>query len=232
MNTTITNPKEFRSVIEEERIRFKQNEKHYKLSILNGGGVINHSHKVIKGVYFESGELNPLYLYLCDNIEKVDDIISNSYPQLKDSVNVICHLSKGIAKDTIQVHPTITITFGSEMNYVSLSPRGSSIELTAINSEMKGLGSVMMSLVILMLETLSLESGHPLKMFLECVGTLNDRTTPIRKQMEFFRRYGFRVEQSKSVKNAWDELTYVFMNYDRDKVDYNHEMVLIERTAI
>jgi hypothetical protein len=228
----VENPKQIRSLINEERIKFKQNEKQYKITILNDGSVFEHSHKVIKGVYFETGELNPLYLYVCDNIHKIKEYIAEWYPQLKDAVHPICHISKGIVKDKIQVHPTITIVFGHEDNFVSLSPRGSSIEITAVNSIYKGMGSIMMSVVVCILETLSLESGYKLKMFLECVGKLNDRTTPIRKQMEFFRRYGFRVEQSKSVKNSYGELTYVFMNYDVNNIDYDNDYVLIERADV
>ena len=143
--------------------------------------------------HFDDGSDCPLFWKLFDNL---------SLFQKHEEIEI----DTGIMTSTVQnhpykfktsLHPQITLWLGN--NHIRLSPHNDEIEITRvwINPEIhgKGLGSFFMDLVINTLWYLN--DFYPPKLILETTGAVgsgkNEQITPIKKQCEFFRKFGFRV---------------------------------------
>jgi predicted GNAT family acetyltransferase len=179
-------------------------------------------------VYFEVGDTNDMFTYICENKKKLVKQLSKSFHLPKDFLMIDCNVTNSIVDTQLRIHPYIHFVFGNGMGYVSICPLGDTgIEISQVKVDDKmrsqGLGSVMMCVVMCVLTNhANTNSEYNLnQIMLECVGSIGMGETrvetTISKQTKFFRKFGFRVIKDR--KNKYGELMYVQMNYDETKFD-------------
>lgn len=184
-------------------------------------------------VYFEVGDTNDMFTYICENKEKLQKELAESFGFPEGFLFIDCSVSNNIVDTMLRIHPNIHFVFGNGAGYVTISPKGDTgIEIAQVKTDDKmrgkGLGSIMMSVVMCVLTNhKNTNSEYNLnEIMLECVGSIgmgdNRVDTTIKQQTKFFRKFGFRV--TKDRKNKYGECMYVQMHYDETKFDIDSVM--------
>ena len=101
---------------------------------------------------------------------------------------------------TLTIHPFIRLDIN--VNHIGIVPRGKGLEISRLyikpEHQGKGMGTMLMDTFLTML----IEIGSDFNVVLETTGFVgigeNELHTPITEQTRFFRKFGFRVVQSKS----------------------------------
>ena len=182
-----------------------------------------------KSIYFEVGHNNQTFINICENSEKIKNELNKLWVDISDGLiefNIDCRVMTSVVNDVVRIHPQILLHYGN-CGFVTICPLGdNSIELSTIRvvPHLRGtsMGSIIMTQLLEVLEEYQSEDFKTI--MLECVGSLgsgDDReVSSISQQTKFFRRFGFRVVESKN--NRGGGLDYVKMNFFNDKVDYDY----------
>lgn len=112
-------------------------------------------------------------------------------------------VSRNKMNHTLTVHPFIRLDINT--NHIGIVPNGNGLEISRLyikpEHQGKGMGTMLMDIFLTML----IEIGSDFNVVLETTGFVgmgeNELHTPITEQTRFFRKFGFRVEQSKSSKS-------------------------------
>lgn len=156
---------------------------------------------------------------LCNNF----DLFRQLYPNIKINYYYLSSNVEINDKIITTIHNCIEITLPSG-SYLRISPTiKESIEMTFIRVEKenhsKGEGTLLMKTITdYMTKTL----GYTPRLVLECIGSVglgsNIIEIGIKKQITFFRKFGFRVENGKHYPH------YVMMSSPESKINLNEEM--------
>ena len=109
-------------------------------------------------------------------------------------------VAKNGRNKTLTVHPFIRLDIN--VNHIGIVPHGKGLKISRLyikpEHQGKGMGTMLMDIFLTML----IEIGSDFNIVLETTGFVgmgeNELHTPISEQTRFFRKFGFRVVQSKS----------------------------------
>ncbi|NBW59144.1 MAG: N-acetyltransferase, partial [Crocinitomicaceae bacterium] len=174
-------------------------------------------------VIFQKIEKNKVFEALENNVSSLSEL-TRYIPSFTTVKEINSRVEKN-RKSIIREHSTIALVLPEHgFSIIRIAPHGKDgIEITRIvvheSYQGKCIGNFLMNtLFLFLIETL----GYIPPIFLECTGYINFGNqiigNPIQKQTKFFRKFGFRVTESKYYPD------YVRMDYFQDKSLLDNEL--------